>query len=206
MPHKTKDKILISAKKLIGDKGYNNTKVIDITKDAGIAKGSFYTYFQTKEDVFVELLENMFDEYKKTFDEIEYNNSLKKDVERFVENVYKSAVLDKEGIKILSNMFMSVELSEKIILIRNKFMRGTEDHLKRLFESNKEEMSEEVVGKLSYLSPAMEKLIRVYVMSTLLIDPECGPLDSCTRKDLLSDEVATHKVFLAEIIYKALKK
>ena len=42
-----------SAKKLIAEKGYNNTKVEDITNEAQVAKGTFYTYFKTKEDIFI---------------------------------------------------------------------------------------------------------------------------------------------------------
>ena len=46
----TKGRLVESAKKLIAEKGYNNTKVEDITNEAQAAKGTFYTYFKTKED------------------------------------------------------------------------------------------------------------------------------------------------------------
>lgn len=47
----TKAKLLESARQLINEKGYEDTSVEDITKKAGVAKGTFYHYFTMKEDV-----------------------------------------------------------------------------------------------------------------------------------------------------------
>ena len=46
---KTREKLVKSANKIISKKGINNTSVEDITKDACVAKGTFYTYFKNKE-------------------------------------------------------------------------------------------------------------------------------------------------------------
>lgn len=48
---KTKDKIYTSALELIRNKGYENVLIKDITDHAGIAKGSFYNHFNSKEDL-----------------------------------------------------------------------------------------------------------------------------------------------------------
>lgn len=52
---RTKAKLLQSAKKLIGEKGFDRVSVEDITRDSGVAKGTFYHYFKCKEDVIMEL-------------------------------------------------------------------------------------------------------------------------------------------------------
>ena len=54
-----KRKILEKAFELFRENGYMDTKVEDITKALGISKGSFYTYFKTKEELLCELLESM---------------------------------------------------------------------------------------------------------------------------------------------------
>lgn len=54
-----KRKILEKAFELFRKNGYMDTKVEDITKALGISKGSFYTYFKTKEELLCELLESM---------------------------------------------------------------------------------------------------------------------------------------------------
>ena len=47
----TKKKIIEAAKKLIIENGFENVSVDDITKLAGVAKGSYYVYFKKKEDI-----------------------------------------------------------------------------------------------------------------------------------------------------------
>lgn len=54
-----KRKILEKAFELFRKNGYKDTKVEDITRKLGISKGSFYTYFKTKEELLYELLENV---------------------------------------------------------------------------------------------------------------------------------------------------
>lgn len=51
----TRRKILAAAEALIREKGFEAVGVSDITKAAGVAKGSFYTYFKRKEDVVAEI-------------------------------------------------------------------------------------------------------------------------------------------------------
>ena len=45
---------------LLWSKGYNATSVNDIVKEAGIPKGSFYFYFESKEDFAVKAIERYF--------------------------------------------------------------------------------------------------------------------------------------------------
>lgn len=52
---RTKAKLMESARRLISEKGFDNISVEDITRDSGVAKGTFYHYFACKEDVVSEL-------------------------------------------------------------------------------------------------------------------------------------------------------
>lgn len=47
----TKEKIFSTAVQLFKRKGYDNVTVSEICADAGIAKGSFYTHYHSKEDI-----------------------------------------------------------------------------------------------------------------------------------------------------------
>ncbi|MBQ9242062.1 MAG: TetR/AcrR family transcriptional regulator [Proteobacteria bacterium] len=51
----TRQKLVDAAKKLILEVGFDNFSVSDITEKAGVAKGSFYTYFGHKEDIIDEV-------------------------------------------------------------------------------------------------------------------------------------------------------
>lgn len=58
----TRKKLVETAKKIICDKGLSNTSIDEITDACGVSKGTFYTYFNRKEDIVYELSEKMFDE------------------------------------------------------------------------------------------------------------------------------------------------
>lgn len=50
-PDERKNEILDAAEMLFGTKGYSKTTNNDILNEVGIAKGTFYYYFQSKEEV-----------------------------------------------------------------------------------------------------------------------------------------------------------
>ena len=54
--------LLEAAKRLFQSKGYANTKIADITGEAGKALGSFYTYFANKEEVLEQFAQDFKDE------------------------------------------------------------------------------------------------------------------------------------------------
>lgn len=55
--HKTKRKIFEEAMKLIANKGYESASIEEITAVVGIAKGTFYYHFNSKDDMFEFLIE-----------------------------------------------------------------------------------------------------------------------------------------------------
>ena len=50
-----KNDIFILGKELFSSKGFKDTNVSDITKKAGIAVGTFYNYYPSKEKLFIEI-------------------------------------------------------------------------------------------------------------------------------------------------------
>lgn len=112
-----KELIVSSAKKVILEKGYKNISVEDITNEAGIAKGSFYTYFKSKNLVIDYILEEVIAKRK---------NEFKLDKRKSLENTIKSLVrtrikLDDEKLKenlVLVNIFRNVaSLDEKTLML-----------------------------------------------------------------------------------------
>lgn len=51
MALETRQKLIDAVKKLSETKKYNEMSIDDITQEANVAKGSFYTYFKRKEDI-----------------------------------------------------------------------------------------------------------------------------------------------------------
>jgi TetR/AcrR family transcriptional regulator, transcriptional repressor of aconitase len=54
----TKEKLLRSAQQLFNQGGYENASVDLIAENAGFSKGAFYSNFESKEAIFLELLES----------------------------------------------------------------------------------------------------------------------------------------------------
>ena len=55
--NKTKRKIFESSMKLFAEKGYDATSIEDITTHVGVAKGTLYYHFTSKEEIFYFLVE-----------------------------------------------------------------------------------------------------------------------------------------------------
>lgn len=55
----TRRRILDSAEDVFGESGYYEASVSEITRRAAVAQGTFYIYFHTKRDIFVELVDDL---------------------------------------------------------------------------------------------------------------------------------------------------
>ncbi|MCT8972740.1 TetR/AcrR family transcriptional regulator [Microbaculum marinisediminis] len=55
----TRRAILSAAEQVIGERGFNDASITDITREAGVAQGTFYIYFKSKDEVFAELVVDM---------------------------------------------------------------------------------------------------------------------------------------------------
>lgn len=53
---RTRARLLEAAEAEFGQKGFYEAQIVDITRRAGVAHGTFYTYFPSKEAIFVELV------------------------------------------------------------------------------------------------------------------------------------------------------
>ena len=62
-----REKILKVSLKLFMEKGFNQTSIEEITKLVGISKGSFYTYFKSKEELLESIIESLIENVEKEF-------------------------------------------------------------------------------------------------------------------------------------------
>ncbi len=56
----TRKKLILAAEKLIRERGFEGVSVEDVAREAGVAKGTFYTYFRRKEEVVDVIAHNRF--------------------------------------------------------------------------------------------------------------------------------------------------
>src|SRR5262245_32537914 len=53
--HRTRSKLLVAAREIFSRTGFFEVRITDITARAGVASGTFYTYFDSKEELFREV-------------------------------------------------------------------------------------------------------------------------------------------------------
>ena len=94
-------KILDKAWELFRKNGYEETKVEDITRELGVSKGSFYTYFKTKDEVLYEILERIKKENEERISKSNVNQEPSKILEDYV--ISKMNYI----VKLLNNMKIS---------------------------------------------------------------------------------------------------
>jgi len=98
--------VLLHAKRIFARKGYHRTNVADIIARAGIARGTFYLYFQNKKDLFEELLQQVVSELQTRILRLKVGPGESNPVEQLRENLRRvvSFVLhERELTDILLN-------------------------------------------------------------------------------------------------------
>ena len=86
----TRRKLVTAGLELIKEKGFDAINVEDITKKAGVAKGTFYTYFKRKEDIVLDISRVPFGEIAdelKNMGNAELFDKLRHYFRRFMEQV-----------------------------------------------------------------------------------------------------------------------
>ncbi len=56
---RTRQKLLQAAETVFGEKGYEHASIADITREGGVALGTFYVYFPDKQSIFVEVVDEL---------------------------------------------------------------------------------------------------------------------------------------------------
>ena len=94
--------------------GYGNISINKLTTELGISKGSFYTYFISKDEMLNEILE----EYKReTIKFIEYVNEKTNSIQEFIENSlsYSSLFLAEENTLKLEIVMLNLKRNYEIL-------------------------------------------------------------------------------------------
>jgi AcrR family transcriptional regulator len=183
-----KGELLDAAQKLFFEQGYETTTVSAIIHSVGVAKGTFYHYFKSKEDLLDELVQR-------------FSRQLVERLKKIAENSNQSA-LDKintifaEGgnyklaHKDLMVTFMRVLYRDENTILRHKLFQGTSASLTPILTKIIQQGQEEGVFHISWPEQTSEM---IWLM--------CIPLNESIVKLLLTlDEKPENK----ELIYTKL--
>ncbi len=136
MRHEKVDVIFQAAVKVFADSGFDQAKMDDIAKEAGVAKGTIYYHFKSKEDLFVGLMtegaQKLIDFAKRKIAPHDSPTGqmqalLESHVHFYVENAMLAKLLLSEafGTKSRQHQFR-IKINEYLQLIADILKKGTE--------------------------------------------------------------------------------
>lgn len=99
------------AKRVLLQRGVFKTRVEDITKELGVAKGTFYNYYKSKNLLLEDIIDDILDERKKEQEEIlQKSDSLEGTIDRFLRN----RIDINQKREILENHLILLNLSRNL--------------------------------------------------------------------------------------------
>ena len=110
--------ILDAAFELILEKGYSNTKIIDIANGAGIGKGTLYEYFESKEALVLELVNSRVrHDFAKICEAMEKASTGKQKLTEYFRLEIETTAKYKSNLNDFRNEFMnsSAEISKEVL-------------------------------------------------------------------------------------------
>ena len=116
-PEERKNEILDNAEKLFGTKGYSKTTINDILLAVGIAKGTFYYYFKSKEEVMDAIVMRFIDNGIENIEAIAQNKNLNAKEKLFQIIMFKSPdISQKEPILEQFHQASNAEMHQKSLV------------------------------------------------------------------------------------------
>lgn len=111
-----KEEILEAGPDIFSEKGYFNSKVAEIVEAVGIAKGTFYLYFDSKKDLFLEMINHYELLMKKNIDlevldqdkitlETKLSQLIKNYFDFYLENEKLTNIIKREAVSIDDDFF-----------------------------------------------------------------------------------------------------
>lgn len=98
-----RQKILLSARSLFAELGYEATAVRDIIRESGLSTGTFYNYFKAKEEIFEELADSVINEVRKKIRESRRNFGFDiQNLSRAFSDFFQIFTNDPELVRFLS--------------------------------------------------------------------------------------------------------
>ena len=123
-----KNAILKAARKLFFEKGFKPVTVESIARKAELSKGSIYLYYNSKEEIYTQILLSDIDKFHERISDLLQNPSSASDVLLKLANIYVDFFLnDRELFRILmifmlhtSDMNLPEDLNDHIVKTTNK--------------------------------------------------------------------------------------
>jgi len=147
--NKTKRRIFKTAIKLFAEKGFDNAGIEEITAVSGVAKGSLYYHFETKEEIFDTLLDSGFKLLENSVEiKFRHRETAEEKIKAIILILIKIVVLYEEFLTVvISNSLCENDRGYKCQKAVSDFCKTIEDVLKQGIENGEfKEMNTESIS------------------------------------------------------------
>ncbi len=123
---KKKKHIIEALKRCLEQDVYSQVSLEDVAKEAGFSKGGLRHYFPTREELYVALIENFFNQIQRDQIGVVQGLDLDKNDKALITTLFgiEKFLLDKKNMRILINIILYGFEDEKIREIIKKFIRN----------------------------------------------------------------------------------
>lgn len=200
-----------AGKKLILQHGYGKTKVEKITEEVGIAKGSFYNYFETKENFLLALISEGVEAKIKGFSKIlEKTVTFEESVEQFVSYNFDKSKENIELDLVLYSLIRNIEsLTSAIRELLITLDRKEREAIGEIFTKHSDELKIEEKEDLERYILITKDIIKGYKRNKFYVDTESEYFFSSSSKNV-TQKIATLELekeikFLTKSIIRLVK-
>lgn len=172
----TKNRIIEAGKEILRQKDYYETVVEEIAQKAGVAKGTIFFYFKTKENLFREILLSLIEEVSQAIKEISYYQidplkKLKMIYDKYIDFNVKNMKLFQSIRKVLS------ETEPKVEEIKQKLLSVSQEILPIIEDLQKHDLIKKITSDLDIteIVPSMLLMYASAVSSMVFFYPEKLP-------------------------------
>jgi len=130
-PEERRTQLLRAARRVFADRGYHKAGVSHIIREAGVARGTFYNYFESKRAVFTAVLDELTTELGAAVVPIDVTRPIAPQARQNVQNVVE-AVMRPDVVRLLFSEAVGID-AEGDAAVR-AFYAAAEDRLVRALE------------------------------------------------------------------------
>ena len=150
----TRERLIEAAKKVFSEKGFFESHISHIIEEAGTARGTFYIYFESKEEIFKEILKGIVEELKRRIKPVNVKEDPIDQIVRNIERILDFAVEERELSKII--LFRSYDTSFSTIV---------DEFFKEVTEMVKTSLEKGIL--MGYLKPVNTEIIAQAMMGAV---------------------------------------
>lgn len=122
--------LLTAAQQVFSERGYHATSITEIVTQASVARGTFYQYFDSKKDIFLELLASLISELQSSIVGVDQDDEAPPLEQQLIATVYRIFHVVNANRSITTIVFReAVGLDQDVDRLLQQFYAGLEHYI-----------------------------------------------------------------------------